>query len=48
VDQCPTPNRAVSAPAAAFWIAAIVGTSSSVASRNLMIHEYADRCPAGQ
>src|SRR5437899_12870968 len=33
-DQCPAPKRAVSAPAAAFWRAAMTATSSRVASRN--------------
>src|SRR5687768_15092189 len=34
VDQCPSPNRAVSAPAAAFCKPAITGTSVNVAFRN--------------
>src|SRR5258705_10710531 len=34
-DQCPSPKRAVRAPAVAFCSAAIAGTSSGVASRNV-------------
>ena len=34
-DQCPSPNFAVSAPAAAFWSPAIVAQSSAVASRKV-------------
>src|SRR5438105_12586982 len=41
-DQCPAPKRAVSASAAAFWSAAMMATSASVASRNLIYLEETD------